>query len=68
MPVELIKRHPQRADRPLEHRGERHIERKSLGLEQLTGPNHPLTQHLRWERENMKKREDLADFFFFDWD
>ena len=30
-------------------------------------PNHPLTQNLRWERENMKKREDLADFFFFDW-
>jgi hypothetical protein len=31
-------------------------------------PNHTLTQNLRWERENMKKREDLADFFFFDWD
>ena len=30
-------------------------------------PNHPLTQDLKWERENMKKREDLADFFF-DWD
>ncbi len=31
-------------------------------------PNHPLTQNLRWERENMKRRKDLADFFFFDWD
>ena len=31
-------------------------------------PEHPHTQRLKWERENMKKREDLADFFFFDWD
>ena len=31
-------------------------------------PNHPLTRDLKWERENMKKMEDLADFFFFDWD
>ena len=30
-------------------------------------PNHPLSQSLRRERENMKKREDLADFFW-DWD
>ena len=31
-------------------------------------PNNPHTQSLRRERENMKRREDLADFFFFDWD
>ena len=31
-------------------------------------PNQPLTQSLRRERENMKRREDLADFFFWDWD
>jgi hypothetical protein len=32
-------------------------------------PTHPLTQQLRWERETIKKREDLAGFFFFDnWD
>ena len=30
--------------------------------------NHPLTQSLRRERENMKGREDQADFFFWDWD
>jgi len=30
--------------------------------------NHPLTQSLKRERENMKRREDLADFFFWDWD
>ena len=30
--------------------------------------NHPLTQSLKRERENMKRRKDLADFFFFDWD
>ena len=31
-------------------------------------PQHPLTQDLKWERELYKKRKDLADFFFFDWD
>ena len=31
-------------------------------------PNHPHTQHLQWERENLKRRKDLADFFFWDWD
>jgi hypothetical protein len=32
-------------------------------------PNHPHTHNLKWEREYMKKREDLAAFFFFDcWD
>jgi hypothetical protein len=31
-------------------------------------PNHPLTQHLKWERNNMKKSKDFADFFFWDWD
>ena len=30
--------------------------------------NHPLTQSLKRERENMKRRKDLADFFFWDWD
>jgi hypothetical protein len=29
---------------------------------------HPHTQNLKWERENMKRRKDLARFFFFDWD
>ena len=36
--VELVERKPQRAIRPLEHRGEGDIERESLGLEQLAGP------------------------------
>ena len=31
-------------------------------------PEHPHTQHLKWERENMKKRKDFSRFFFFDWD
>ena len=31
-------------------------------------PNHPLTQSLRRERENMKRRKDLADFFAWYWD
>jgi hypothetical protein len=31
-------------------------------------PNHPLTQDLRFQRELYKKRKDLANFFFFDWD
>jgi hypothetical protein len=31
-------------------------------------PNHPHTQNLKWERENLKKRKDFSDFFFFDWD
>ncbi len=31
-------------------------------------PNHPHTQHLKWERENMKRRPEFADFFFWDWD
>ena len=31
-------------------------------------PNHPFTQSLKRERENMKRRKDLADFFFWDWD
>ena len=30
--------------------------------------NHPLTESLKRERENMKRRKDFADFFFFDWD
>ena len=30
--------------------------------------NHPLTESLKRERENMKRRQDLADFFFWDWD
>ena len=30
--------------------------------------NHPLTESLKRERENMKRRKDLADFFFWDWD
>ena len=25
-------------------------------------PNHPHTQNLKWERENMKRRKDLARF------
>ncbi len=29
-------------------------------------PNHPLTESLK--RENMKRRKDFADFFFWDWD
>ena len=28
----------------------------------------PAHSNLKWERENMKRRKDLADFFFFDWD
>jgi hypothetical protein len=31
-------------------------------------PQHPLTQDLKWERALYKRRKDLADFFFFDWD
>ena len=31
-------------------------------------PIHPHTQNLKRERENMKKREDLADFFAWGWD
>ena len=31
-------------------------------------PIHPLTQSLRRERNNMKRRKDFADFFFWDWD
>ena len=31
-------------------------------------PNHPLTESLKQERNNMKRRKDFADFFFFDWD
>ena len=31
-------------------------------------PNHPLTESLKRERNNMKRRKDFADFFFFDWD
>ena len=31
-------------------------------------PNHPLTESLKRERENMKKRKDFSDFFFCDWD
>ena len=31
-------------------------------------PNHPHTEQLRWERENYKRRKDLSDFFFWDWD
>ncbi len=31
-------------------------------------PNHPHTQNLKRERENMKRRKDQADFFFWDWD
>jgi hypothetical protein len=31
-------------------------------------PNHPLTESLKRERNNMKRRKDSADFFFFDWD
>ncbi len=31
-------------------------------------PNHPLTESLKRERENMKKRKACADFFFWDWD
>ena len=30
--------------------------------------NHPLTESLKRERENMKRRKDFADFFFWDWD
>jgi len=30
--------------------------------------NHPLTQSVKRERENLKKRKDQADFFFWDWD
>ena len=30
--------------------------------------NHPLTQSLRRERNNMKRRKDLAEFFAWDWD
>ena len=31
-------------------------------------PNHPLTESLKRERNNMKKRKDFSDYFFFDWD
>ena len=31
-------------------------------------PIHPLTESLKRERNNMKRRKDFADFFFFDWD
>jgi len=31
-------------------------------------PNHPHTDNLKWERELHKKRKDLANFFFFNWD
>jgi hypothetical protein len=31
-------------------------------------PNHPLTESLKRERNNMKRRKDFTDFFFFDWD
>jgi hypothetical protein len=32
-------------------------------------PNHPLTESLKRERNNMKRRKDFSDFFFFwDWD
>ena len=31
-------------------------------------PNHPLTESLKRERNNMKRRKDFADFFFFDLD
>ncbi|MGC2396215.1 MAG: hypothetical protein WA579_09480, partial [Rhodomicrobium sp.] len=31
-------------------------------------PIHPLTESLKRERNNMKRRQDLADFFFWDWD
>ena len=31
-------------------------------------PNHPLSESLKRERDNMKRRKDFADFFFFDWD
>ena len=31
-------------------------------------PNHPLTESLKRERNNMKQSKDFADFFFFDWD
>jgi hypothetical protein len=31
-------------------------------------PNHPHTQNLKFERENLKRQKDLANFFFFDWD
>jgi hypothetical protein len=27
-------------------------------------PNHPLTESLKRERNNMKRRKDFADFFF----
>ena len=30
--------------------------------------NHPLTESLKRERDNMKRRNDFADFFFWDWD
>ena len=28
-------------------------------------PNHPLTESLKRERENLKRRKDFADFFFW---
>ena len=31
-------------------------------------PIHPLTESLKRERNNMKRRQDLADFFFWDLD
>lgn len=31
-------------------------------------PNHPHTQSLMRERDNMKRRKELADFFAWDWD
>ena len=31
-------------------------------------PNHPLTEGLKRERNNMRRRKDLADFFAWDWD
>lgn len=31
-------------------------------------PNHPLTQDLNWERELLRKRKDLAQFFAWSWD
>ncbi len=31
-------------------------------------PNHPLTESLKQERNNMKRRKDFANFFFWDWD
>ncbi len=31
-------------------------------------PNHPHTQNMKWERELLKGRKDLAQFFAWSWD